>query len=333
MGSRSRGRLVTTQPPPPESASPAIADGLAAEVTAVYVAAEAAILATITLSVRAALRASVPGNALQGRSAQVLTGVRRIMDRAESRARRLVPQALSDAYRRGGGIDRPGIADATQTVLGRLGTLRSAVLQWAARLWNQLTSAGYAPNPRPLIDRTLQREAGRGITAFDAGRRWHVPYRVEQVVAHQAGTASMDGWMQAVREQASDYVIVNRSPTACEICRPWVGRILSISGIDPDRPSVAEARRSGLWHPNCVHPALIWRLGFKWPDWAGVGHGGTPADYVATQRARQIERIIAHWQRRLAVALDDVTAALAKRKVRQWRVALADHRRTYGLSA
>lgn len=323
---------MPAQPPPPESASPALAAGLAATVTQVYVDAEGAILAVITLNVRAALSSADPlGSALQGRSAHVTSGVARILDRSEAKVRRLIPRVLGEAYRRGGGRDRRAIVRAAQDVLGRLGMFRHGVVQWAARLWNRLTGAGYAPDPRPLIDHALQQAAGRGITVFDAGRRWHVPYRVEQVVAHQAGTASMDGWMVRVTE-VSDYVIVNRSPTACEICRPWVGRILSISGTDPERPSVRDARLSGLWHPNCVHPALIWRPGFRWPDWAGHGHGGTQADYGATQRARQIERYIAHWQRRLAVALDDVTAALARRKVRQWQTALADHRRTYGLT-
>lgn len=330
---------MTTQPPP-ESASPAIADGLAIAVTTVYVEAETAILAVITLNVRAALAAASGGDALQGRSGTVQTDVRRIMDRAEGRARQVVPRVLSEAYKRGGGIEKRAAEQAVRNVLAQLGTLRNGVMQWVRQLWNRLTGASFTASPgndadqaRQMISHILQREAGRGITAVDSGRRWHIPYRVEQVVAHAAGTSSMDGWMQHVHDDVGDYVIVNRSPTACEICRPWVGRILSISGDDPDRPSVAEARATGLWHPNCVHPALIWRPGFTWPDWAGTGHGGSQAAYEATQRARVIERHLAHWQRRLAVALDDVSAATARRKVRQWQAALRDHRRTYGLTA
>jgi hypothetical protein len=322
---------VTRQPPPPESASPALAAGLAAEVTAVYVAAEAAILALLTLHVRAALSSRTPGAALQGRSAQVQTGVRRILDRTETRARHLVPKVLSEAYKRGHGQDTA--QHAAQDVLARLGSLRYGILQWVARLWSRLGGMAYGTNPRPLIDHALQQAAGRGITAIDSGRRWYVPYRVEQVVAHAAGSASMDGWMARVQDEVGDYVIVNRSETSCPICRPWVGVILSISGADPVRPSVTEARASGLWHPNCVHPALIWRPGFQWPSWAGHGDGGTQAAYEASQRTRLIERYIAAWQRRLAVAVDDVSAARARRYIRRWQTALRDHRRTYGLSA
>jgi len=39
----------------------------------------------------------------------------------------------------------------------------------------------------------------------------------------------------------------------CDLCAPWEGAILSISGDTPGYPTVDEAEASGLFHPNCKH--------------------------------------------------------------------------------
>jgi hypothetical protein len=302
-------------------------------VTAIYAEGETLILAAITGNVLAALKAADPPAQMLVRAGTTQTAVRRILDRVEARARRVVPTVLSEAYGRGHGLERRAADQAVQDVLGRLASLRGGILRWVTGLWNRLTAAvGGQRDPRQAADQVLQGEAGRGITGFtdSHGRRWSLTAYVDQTVQHAAGNTAMDGWLQRAQE-TGDLVVVRPTPTACPICRPWVARILSISGTDPDRPSVREARSAGLWHPNCQHPVAVWHPGFHWLH--SRGRGGTQAMYEATQRERRIERTLAHWERRLAVALDDVSKASARRKVRQWRTALADHRRAYRLNA
>ncbi len=39
----------------------------------------------------------------------------------------------------------------------------------------------------------------------------------------------------------------------CRLCFPWEGRILSLTGRTKGFPTYEEARKSGCFHPNCVH--------------------------------------------------------------------------------
>jgi hypothetical protein len=316
--------------PPPESASPALAAGLAAEVTQVYIEAEAAILALVTLNVRAALRASVPGTALQGRSAQVQRATQRILGDAERRAAAIVPRVLAEAYKRGHGVEKRAAQQATQTVLERLVSLRLGVMYWVGQLLGRLVAALRTPTPLPSADDTLQKAAGRGVTGFadSRGRSFGLDTYVHQTVQHQAGQASIEGFTARLADEGDDLVIVTESPHPCPLCDPWEHRILSVSGADPKRPSMATAREAGLFHPNCHHTVFRWYPGFVWHPHSLTNQPGT---YEATQRQRDIERHIRSWKRREAAALDDVTRLKARAKVRQWQAELRTHLAVEGL--
>lgn len=321
---------MANQPLPPESSSPAVVDGLAITVTQVYAAAETAILAAITLHVRAALSATSPGVSLQGRSAQVQTSVRREIDRAEAKARQAVPRVLADAYERGHGLNRTPAQQATRDLRARLAALRGGVIRWVAGLWNRLAGATYGPDPHATADRILQQAAVRGIVAVTdpSGRRWGlVPY-VDQAVQHAAGGAAIDGFTDRLAEDSNDLVIVTESAHPCPLCTPWEHKVLSISGRDPRRPSMAEAREAGLFHPRCHHTIFRWSPGFTWPP-NSTHH--EPGSYEAVQRQRDIERAIRQWKRREAAALDDVTKAKATAKVRAWQAELRRHLAAEGL--
>lgn len=40
---------------------------------------------------------------------------------------------------------------------------------------------------------------------------------------------------------------------SCDACKKWAGRILSVTGKDTGFPTIADAERDGLFHPNCIH--------------------------------------------------------------------------------
>jgi hypothetical protein len=314
---------VTSQPPP-ESASPALAAGLAVTVTQIYVDAEAAILAAITLNARIALRSLDPATELASRSPVVQSAVRRIMDRIEARAARAVPKALSEAYERGHGIEKRAADAAVRDTLGRLRTLRYGVLRWVSHLLGRLTAAMRTPNPRAMADHTLQQAAGKGITGFadSRGREWALRSYVEQTVQHEAGQASIEGFTDRLAAEGDDLVIVTESPHPCPLCDPWEHKVLSVSGADPKRPSMATAREAGLFHPRCHHTLFRWSPGFVWPPHSLSNQPGT---YEATQRQRDIERHIRSWKRRQDAALDDATKVKAGVKVRAWQAELRKH--------
>jgi hypothetical protein len=321
--------MATTQPPP-ESASPALAAGLAVTVTQIYVDGEAAILAAITLNARIALRSLDPATELARRSPAVQSAVRRIMDRAEHLAARAVPKALSEAYGRGHGIEQLAAEHAVRDALGRLRTLRYGIQRWVWRLLGRLTAAMRTPNPRATADHTLQQAAGKGITGFadSRGREWALRSYVEQTVQHQAGQAAIEGFTDRLAAEGDDLVIVTESPHPCPLCDPWEHEVLSVSGADPKRPSMATAREAGLFHPRCHHTIFAWAPGFVWPPHSLSNQPGT---YEATQRQRDIERHIRSWKRRQDAALDDATKAKAGVKVRAWQAELRKHLAAEGL--
>lgn len=66
---------------------------------------------------------------------------------------------------------------------------------------------------------------------------------------NNARTAYLDG----CAERGSDLVRISVSGNPCPKCAVWENRILSISGTNPNYPSLQEATAAGLFHPNCTH--------------------------------------------------------------------------------
>jgi len=65
--------------------------------------------------------------------------------------------------------------------------------------------------------------------------------------AHLQGTANR------LVEQGHDLVKVSTHRGACELCQPWQGKILSITGKTPGYPTLEEAKAAKLFHPRCRH--------------------------------------------------------------------------------
>lgn len=246
-----------------------------------------------------------------------------------------VRELVGEAYRRGHG-DAPlpaAIVRREQGLLAELSAAWQSMRRSALRFWNRLLGVGTAARDedvrRTAIQREFDRLAQRGIIGhFDShGRPYAVVPHVSQLLRDAARDAYLDGYFDKVLAHGGDLVIVPVNATACPLCEPWQGRVLSISGTDPDRPSVAEAREAGLWHPNCRHPVSAYRPGqtIRWRVPAGASRR-----YQAGQRQRAIEAHIRHWSLREAVALDPAARAAAARKVRYWQRALGAHIAAHG---
>jgi hypothetical protein len=210
---------MATQQPPPESASPALADGLAVTVSQIYADGETAILASITLAAVTALTAPDPAAALQARVPAIQSDVRRILDRTERQAAAAIPRVLAEAYGRGHGAEKIAARQASRSLAERLAGLRGGIMQWVRQLLNRLTSALFGPTPRVTADRVLQQAAGRGITAMvGAGRQVGVVAQVEATVQHDAGQAVIAGFARRLADDGDDLVIVTESPHPCPLC-------------------------------------------------------------------------------------------------------------------
>jgi hypothetical protein len=331
VGDRDQDRVTL-----PSSASPAWADGLADVVTEMTVTAEGTVMKFMAGTLGRGLGYDDWAVRRWQDAAGVLQQTDRTVTRLQHDAEAEIDRVLAAAYKRGHGTLSTTPTTLLQRLLAQLRGVWARFRGSARTAYSRIVGAGSTQRDeqsrRGVVQRELDHLADRGLTGFTdtAGRQWSAPGYVKQAVSHATGTAVMDGWFAANVQQDRLLVIVPETPTTCPVCAPWLGRVLSILGGDPDHPSVAEARASGLWHPNCQHPAEQWFPGYAYKPVPLQIRRTREALYVASQRQRAIERTLAMWERRRSAALDDVARARANRKVRQWQSALKAHIRLHG---
>ncbi|MFE1203460.1 phage minor capsid protein [Streptomyces sp. NPDC058762] len=184
--------------------------------------------------------------------------------------------------------------------------------------------------------------ADRGIRAFvdKAGRRWSLPVYAEMAVRTATARAATEAHMRTLTDAGVELVVVSDAPRECPLCRPWEGRVLTISGPAGARTveaehatedgrmvpvrvagSLDEARAAGFQHPNCRHSVSLYSPGLTRIEQAR----SDPDGYEAGQRQREIERGIRKWKRREAAAVAPEAKRLARAKVRQWQATMRDH--------
>ncbi|WP_130012147.1 phage minor capsid protein [Serinicoccus sediminis] len=194
---------------------------------------------------------------------------------------------------------------------------------------------------RDAAQQALDRLTTNGVRSFTdtAGRRWQAESYVEMAVRTSAGQAAVQGHVDQLQANSLDLVIVSNSPRECDLCRPWEGKVLSLSGgvagtIERQSLTTGElvtvrvagtlddARRAGLQHPNCRHGVSAYL-----PGATTVPRSTEDTDerVAQEQRQRAIERNIRRWKTRQATALTPEAEAKATAKVRQWQAAMREH--------
>jgi hypothetical protein len=97
--------------------------------------------------------------------------------------------------------------------------------------------------------------AERGVTGFKdrAGKMWNMRTYTEMVARTTTMEAHLQGTANRLVEQGHDLVKVSTHRGACELCQPWQGKILSVTGKTEGYPTLEEAKAAGLFHVNCRH--------------------------------------------------------------------------------
>lgn len=234
-------------------------------------------------------------------------------------------------------------ADTTRTVA----TVPTRILRSADDAYRRVVADASsqvllgARTRRDAAQQALDRLADQGIMSFRdrSGRRWQAASYVEMAVRTGTGLAAVQGHVDTLAANGLDLVVVSDAPRECPACRPWEGKVLSISGassgavevasaVDPGRMvrvmvsgSVADAKSAGLHHPNCRHSLSAYLPGAT----TLPTPSRTPGGYEAQQRQREIERRIRKWKGREAAALDDDAAVSARAKVKEWQAVMRGH--------
>ncbi|WP_405755978.1 phage minor capsid protein [Streptomyces sp. NBC_01411] len=161
---------------------------------------------------------------------------------------------------------------------------------------------------RQATQDAMQRFADQGITSFvdKSGRRWKHFIRGDGRT-YRSGPRSDRRPHAGAGKRRGDLVTASNAPRECPLCRPWEGKVLTISGPDGAHAvevehaiedgrtvrvnvagSLDAARRAGLQHPNCRHSVSAYTPGITRTDNATPD----PAGDEAGQRQRAIERNI-----------------------------------------
>lgn len=168
--------------------------------------------------------------------------------------------------------------------------------------------------------RALNRFADQGIKTFvdRRGRAWDMPRYAEMAVRTMIGQASLQGHADQQKSFGFDLGMVSDHREECPLCRPWEGKVLSMSGNHPDYPSFAEAKAGGLFHTYCGHRITTYFEGLTKP----LEKTEDPAGYEEKQAQRKLERNIRKWKKRQAVAVTPEEEKIAKGKVQEWTAAM-----------
>lgn len=194
---------------------------------------------------------------------------------------------------------------------------------------------------REVTQQALDSFARQGIRSFQdrAGRRWHIDTYAEMAIRTAALRALKAGHTDRLRQRGYDVVVITSHPRPAPECRPYEGKLISLTGATPNGPieapsrltgepvtetvvaSMAEAEAAGLHHPNCKHGHSLWVPGAPRPE----PEPYDPQDYKDEQRLRALERAVRAAKREQAVAVTPDAKKKAAAKVRARQAAIRDH--------
>lgn len=182
---------------------------------------------------------------------------------------------------------------------------------------------------RQAVGEALTAFADEGITGFvdRGGHHWTLESYSEMAVLTAIERATISGYTDTMRAYDYDLAVIDGHGGSCPVCAAWEGVIVSVSGENPDYPSLDEAEDEGCFHPNCVHGISTYYPGISHEPPGGFRDepreiiGESPA-YSARSKQRYMERQIRKYKSRLIVAQTPQQKQQAQNKISQWQSAL-----------
>ena len=186
-------------------------------------------------------------------------------------------------------------------------------------------------NTRQAVGEALTAFADEGITGFvdRGGHHWTLENYSEMAVLTAIERSTISGYVDTMESYGYDLAVIDGHAGACPICEAWECVIVSVSGNNPDYPSLDEAEDAGCFHPRCMHGISTY-----YPDISHEPLGGfrdepreiageTP-EYTARSKQRYMERMIRKYKDRAIVAQTPQQKMMARNKIQQWEDALDD---------
>lgn len=186
------------------------------------------------------------------------------------------------------------------------------------------------------IDLATKDFLNKGINSiiYSNGNRVNIASYAEMALRTANHRAMLMGEGKKRNEWGLHLVVVSAHANTCPKCEKWQGKMLiddvfsNGSKADGDYPSVSEAIKAGLLHPNCRHTLVTY-----FPDITQLPTVPDGEDaiktYEAEQKQRHLERQIRKWKRKEFGLLDSDSNANAKKKVVYYEKLLREHLKEY----
>ena len=151
---------------------------------------------------------------------------------------------------------------------------------------SQAAAAGLATRDQ-VRRRMIGQFHSQGVTGFvdKRGRSWTLKSYTEMASRTAAAQAHLEGTVDRLGTLGVKFGKVSTSPSGCDLCQPWEGRIIQLSGPREDfaTPTLDEAKAGGLFHPRCTHTVGAWIPGLT------KGQLGRPSAAKAKLPAKPLE--------------------------------------------
>jgi len=94
-----------------------------------------------------------------------------------------------------------------------------------------------------------------GITGFrdSAGRQWNMKTYTKIVIRTGVMETHLNATANRFVENKYDLIKISKHSNPCELCKPWEGEILSLTGKTEGYKTLDYAKSKGLFHVNCLH--------------------------------------------------------------------------------
>ncbi|HYD35537.1 MAG TPA: phage minor capsid protein [Vitreimonas sp.] len=96
-------------------------------------------------------------------------------------------------------------------------------------------------------------DEGMSALVDKGGKQWTLDRYAEMLVRTKAVEARNTALANRMLENGYDLVEVSDHHSKHKSCADWEGKILSLTGSTPGYPTLDQAKKAGLFHPNCKH--------------------------------------------------------------------------------
>ena len=122
---------------------------------------------------------------------------------------------------------------------------------------------------KELKDRIIN-DLAKDFTAIvdKGGREWKLDVYAEMLARTRTREVTNLAMTTRLKMEGYDLVQVSSHGGGCDLCKPYDGQVLSMTGATQGYTTVSEAEMGGLFHPNCKHRLLPYHIEFQQFDTA-----------------------------------------------------------------